>query len=459
MNMNQYKIIESVEAVKRFFDTGATKNIESRITALKSLRRAIIHYNDELLEALHNDLNKSHSESYLTEISIVLHEIDDHIRHIKRWAKRQRVSTPLTIMPARSCIISEPLGTVLIISPWNYPFQLLIAPLVGAIAAGNTAILKPSEYVSDVNCIINKIISDSFSIDYVTLIEGGHEENTTLLTQKFDYIFFTGSPAFGRVVMEAAAKYLTPITLELGGKSPCIVDSTAKIDIAARRVVWGKLLNAGQTCVAPDYLFVHKKIRKEFTQRLVYYIRKSFGDDPSKSKDFPRIVTTAAAERLVRAMHSSGNIIYGGEYDIAHRYIAPTLIFSPEEDSLLMRDEIFGPILPIFEYEHLDTVLKHINLRPKPLALYYFGDSGTAKRVLQETSSGGACVNDTIIHIANHNLPFGGVGNSGMGRYHSKASFDLFSNKRAVVYSSTLIDIQLRYAPYVDIKWLKRLMR
>lgn len=457
--MNQNKITEHVEAIKRFFGTGATKDIDTRIAALKSLRKAIIAHNDELLEALRSDLHKSHSESFLTEISIVLHEIDDHIRHIKRWSKAHSVSTPLTIMPARSRIISEPLGTVLIISPWNYPFQLLLAPLVGAIAAGNTVVLKPSEYVPAVNSVINNIISDSFPKHYIALIEGGYEENTTLLTQKFDYIFFTGSPVFGRAVMEAAAKYLTPVTLELGGKSPCIVDNTAKIDIAARRVVWGKLLNAGQTCVAPDYLFVHKSISTEFTERLVHYIRKSFGDDPSKSKDFPRIVNSAAVERLVKAMHSTGSIIYGGEYDIAERYIAPTLIASPEEDSLLMRDEIFGPILPIMEYEHLDAVLKYVNARPKPLALYYFGASDTAKRVLHETSSGGACLNDTIIHIANHNLPFGGVGNSGMGRYHSKASFDLFSNKRAVVQSSTLIDIPLRYAPYVDIKWLKRLMR
>lgn len=456
-NTPNEQIVKIAAAQKVFFRSGKTLDIDYRLSALKRLKAAIKRWEKPLIEALWADLHKSYEEAYLTELSIVLGEIDNHIRHLKSWASPKRYSTPLKMFPSRSKVISEPLGNSLIISPWNYPVQLLLNPLVGAISAGCTAILKPSPYVESVSKVIEELISESFDEEYIAVVQGNRDVNTALLEQRYDIIFFTGSPSLGRKVMAAAAKNLTPVVLELGGKSPCIVDKGADLGTIARRIAWGKSLNAGQTCIAPDYLLVHKDVKEALIAAIAQEFKSLLGDNPKECRHFVRIVNDKAFDRLVGYLEGA-EIVAGGEHDKATRYIAPTIIDNVSLDSPIMQDEIFGPIFPVVTFSNIDEAISLVTEREKPLALYYFGDNKTANHVLKHTSSGGACVNDTIMHIANEKLPFGGVGNSGMSSYHGRESFDVFSHRRAVVTTPTWLDIPFRYMPYKMFSLVKRLL-
>lgn len=456
-NTPNEQIVKIAAAQKAFFRSGKTLDIDYRLSALKRLKAAIKRWGKPLIEALWADLHKSYEEAYLTELSIVLGEIDNHIRHLKSWASPKRYSTPLKMFPSRSKVISEPLGNSLIISPWNYPVQLLLNPLVGAISAGCTAILKPSPYVENVSKVIEGLISESFDEEYIAVVQGNRDVNTALLEQRHDIIFFTGSPSLGRKVMAAAAKNLTPVVLELGGKSPCIVDKGADIGTIARRIAWGKSLNAGQTCIAPDYLLVHKDVKEALIAAIAQEFKSLLGDNPKECRHFVRIVNDKAFDRLVGYLEGA-EVVVGGEHDKATRYIAPTIIDNVSLDSPIMQEEIFGPIFPVVTFSSIDEAISLVTEREKPLALYYFGDNKTAKHVLKHTSSGGACVNDTIMHIANEKLPFGGVGNSGMSSYHGSESFDVFSHRRAVVTTPTWLDIPFRYMPYKMFSLVKKIL-
>jgi aldehyde dehydrogenase (NAD+) len=450
-------ITNCLKSQKDFFLTHQTKEIPFRIAQLKKLKAALLNNQSEIEQAIWKDLHKSPEEVYLTEFSMVIHEIDYHIKNISRWAAPKRVSTPLHLLPSSSKIMYEPLGVALIVAPWNYPFQLLFNPLVGCIAAGCCAILKPSPETPTIAKLMEKIIVDTFETNYIAIFQGAKETNTILFEQKFDIIFFTGSSYLGKIVMQAAAKNLTPVVLELGGKSPCIVDADANIDVAAKRIAWGKFINAGQTCIAPDYLFVHNSIKTELLQKISQNIINMYGDDPKTSRFYGRIVNTAAVERLQNLL-KQGKIITGGTVDVANKYIAPTIIDGINPDDAVMQEEIFGPILPILTFENIDTAVAHILNNEKPLAFYYFGTNKKSKQILNKVSSGGACINDTLMHISNHNLPFGGVGNSGIGKYHGKASFYAFSNLKSIVYSPTWIDLPLKYVPYQYFKWIKKII-
>ena len=456
-NTSTERIIEIVSAQKELFRTGKTLDIEYRLTALRALKAALKKWEKPLVDALWADLHKSYEEAYLTELSIVLGEIDNHIRHLKSWAAPKRCATPIKMFPSRSKTISEPLGSSLIIAPWNYPVQLLLNPLVGAISAGCTAILKPSPYVESVSTVIEKMIAETFAENYIAVVQGNRDVNTALLEQRYDIIFFTGSPSLGRKVMAAAAKNLTPVVLELGGKSPCIVDSSANIATVARRIAWGKSLNAGQTCIAPDYLLVHKAVKGQLIEALGREFRSLLGQNPKQCNHFVRIVNDKAFDRLVSYIDGA-DVVFGGEYDKSERFIAPTIIDNVALDSPIMQEEIFGPIFPVVTFETTEEAVRFVTEREKPLALYYFGDDKSAKYVLKHTSSGGACVNDTIMHIANEKLPFGGVGNSGMSSYHGRESFEVFSHRRAVVTTPTWIDVPFRYMPYKMFSLVKKLL-
>lgn len=450
-------IVQYVANQRSFFSTQQTKNVAFRLAQLQKLKKAILHYQKKIEDALWADLHKSPEGAYLTEISIVLSEIDNHYKQLKKWASPKRVSTPLHLFPSSSKIIYEPLGVALIIAPWNYPFQLLINPLIGAIASGCCGILKPSPDSPTVAKIIAEMIASTFDSTYITVVQGGRETNTTLLNQRFDIIFFTGSPKVGKVVMRAAAENLTPVVLELGGKSPCIVDADANLDIAAKRIAWGKFLNAGQTCIAPDYLFAHPSIKAELLDKIAQNIQLMYGKNSKQSRFYPRIVNQKAMDRLASLL-KQGKIHTGGEIDVAERYIAPTIIDEVNPDFLLMQEEIFGPILPVMTFKHIDETIDFINNNEKPLALYYFGGNKTAKNVLAKTTAGGSCINDTLLQVGNHNLPFGGVGNSGMGSYHGKDSFLAFSHKRAVVTTPTWLDLPFKYAPFKYFNILKKII-
>lgn len=443
---------------REFYAEGITRDVGFRIESLKRLKKALAEYEERINEALWEDLHKSAYESYLTEMSIVLQELNTHIRHLRKWAKPRRVATPFTLFGSRSRVVYEPFGVALIMAPWNYPFQLLVAPLVGAVAAGNCVVLKPSPYTARVSAVMAELIAAVFDERHVTVVLGDREENQALLAQRFDYIFFTGGPVLGRVVMQAAAGFLTPVTLELGGKSPCIVDRDANIDLAAKRIAWGKCLNAGQTCVAPDYLFVHKEVKNRLLEKIKHYIDSFYGANPQNSPDYPRIVRREAVDRLAGLM-KQGNILWGGEIDREARYIAPTCIDGISPEDAVMQEEIFGPVLPVLEFSSINEVIDYVNAHEKPLALYYFGKAEAAREVIGRTSSGGVCVNDVIMHLANHRLPFGGVGNSGIGKYHGFYSFETFSNRRAVLYSSTLLDVPFKYPPFKNLGLLKKVMR
>ena len=438
-----------------YFRSGATLDVRTRKANLVAFEKAVLKWEKPLCEALWKDLHKSYEESYIAEVSILLGEIRTHIRNVGKWTRPQRRPTPMKLFPSRSKIISEPLGTALIISPWNYPVQLLLTPLVGVISSGCTAVLKPSPYVPEVSDVIEKMIRDTFPEEYVAVVQGDRNVNTALLEQRWDMIFFTGSPSFGCAVMAAAAKNLTPVVLELGGKSPCIIDKDADIEVAAKRVAWGKSLNAGQTCIAPDYLMLHKNIKDKFLSELEKAFRELLGDDPQKSEHFVRIVNDAAFDRL-KGYLADGEVVFGGKTDKDERYFSPTVLDHVSPDSPVMQEEIFGPIFPVQTFSSLDEVIRFVSMREKPLALYYFGSQGD--KVLKHTTSGGSCINDVIMHIANENVPFGGVGMSGMGSYHHKRTFDVFTHYRSVISTPTWIDLPFRYMPYMWFNAVKRLL-
>lgn len=450
--ITQNDVEEILNAHNRFYDNQKTRSIDFRIEQLKILRNGIEKYQSKILEALYKDLGKSEFESYTTEIGFILSSIRYAIKNLKRWAKPKKVKTPIYLFPSKSYIISEPYGTALIIGPYNYPFQLLIEPLVGAIAAGNCIVLKPSENVPNVSRIITEMISTIFNKNYIRCVEGGIETNSSLINGKFDYIFFTGSVSVGKIVMESAAKNLVPVTLELGGKSPVIVDESADIKIAARRIIWGKTLNAGQTCVAPDYLLVHESVKKELIKELKNSIQEFYEEDVLKSKDFGRIVNKKHFNRLNNIIEAEKeNIIHGGKSNEDERFIEPTLIETSSWNCASMADELFGPILPIITYNNLDSVINDIKNLPKPLALYLFTtNKKVEEKVLREISSGGVCINDTISHLISPELPFGGVGNSGIGSYHGEYSFITFSHKRSVVSKSNKINLTMLFPPYSE---------
>ena len=440
-------IDEIIAAQRNFFASNATLSLHFRKEQLKKLRDALKEWEKPLCDALWMDLHKSAEEAVLTELSIVAGEVNNHIRHLRRWARSRSVGTPLKMMPSRSRVVSEPLGNALIIAPWNYPVQLLLNPLVGAISSGCTAILKPSPYVPNVSKVIEKMIAATFDKRYIAVVQGNRVVNEALLQNRFDIIFFTGSPALGRTVMSAAAKNLTPVVLELGGKSPCIIDKDADIKIAAKRIAWGKTLNAGQTCIAPDYLLIHKSKMDAFVSEFSKSIGQLHGNDIKHSRHYVRLVNDKAFERVANYMND-GNVIYGGRTDAAERFIEPTLLAGVSLESPVMNEEIFGPILPMIPFEERCEIIEFVREREKPLALYYFGKVKHAKEIIRLTSAGGSCINDTIMHIANENMPFGGVGNSGMGNYHGKLSFDAFSHRRAVVTTPVWLDLPFRYMPY-----------
>ena len=438
-----------------YFRSGATLALPFRKQMLRKLSDAIHQYEKPLAEALWTDLHKSYEEAYLTELSIVYGEIRNHLKHMRRWARPERKCSPIAIMPATSKVIKEPLGNTLIIAPWNYPVQLLLNPLVGAISAGCTAMLKPSPYVPHVSAVLTEMIRATFPEEYIAIVEGNRQVNQILLAERWDLIFFTGSPSLGKMVMEAASKHLTPVVLELGGKSPCIIDKSANLEVAARRVAWGKALNAGQTCIAPDYLMIHEDVKDKFLKLLVKKWKHLLTKDPQKAKHFVRIVSDKALERLIGYM-DNGTIYHGGKYDKETRYLSPTILTNVSEDAPVMQEEIFGPIFPVLTFKEIDEVITFVTDREKPLALYYFGTNGDY--VLRHTSSGGACVNDVIMHIVNHDVPFGGVGNSGMGSYHGKESFMTFSHRRSVVSTPTFVDMPFRYMPYKLFKLIKKMV-
>ncbi len=440
-----------VEKQRKFFSTNITKDISFRQRNLNKLYRAITEYEERILEALKKDLNKSSMEGYMTEIGMVLNEISYFKKNIKKLAKVKSVKTPLAQFPSKSFIISEPYGLVLVMSPWNYPFQLSMAPLVGAIAAGNCCILKPSPDAPYTSRVMADMIKEYFSPSYITVVEGGIPISDELLEEKFDYIFYTGSTRVGKIIMEKAAKHLTPVSLELGGKSPCIIDKTANLKLAAKRIVFGKFLNAGQTCVAPDYIFVHKDSKEKLIEYLVFYINQLFGGNPLYNKDYPKIINERHYKRLLELMEDE-DIVIGGKGN-ENLQIEPTILDNINKDSKVMREEIFGPILPILTYKNLKEVADYVTNNPKPLALYLFTEDKKSERyILSNLSFGGGCVNDTIIHLATHSMGFGGVGESGMGSYHGKDSFDTFTHKKSIVKKSNIIDLPMRYAPYTKNK-------
>jgi len=426
---------------KDFFSTGQTKDLSFRIDALKKLKETISAHEKEILAAVYADLHKAEIDAYASEISGVYNEIKVAIGNVRSWAARQKVTTPVFMIPAKSYIYKEPYGAALIIAPWNYPFQLLMIPLVGAIAAGNTAILKPSELSLHTAAVVEKIIHGSFPEEYIAAVQGGMEETQALLSLPVDYIFFTGSVPVGKTVMAAAAKNLTPVTLELGGKSPAIVHESADLPTAASRIGWGKFINAGQTCIAPDYVLVHESVRETFIRELIKIILKFYGEDASQHDRYCRIINDRHFSRLI-ALIDQKKTVYGGRTNAADRYIEPTLLYPVDWTDPVMQDEIFGPILPIIAYTDLDEAIRKINERPKPLSLYVFVNNKVIRRkILHETSFGGGAVNNTVMHFVSHYLPFGGVGASGMGQYHGKFSFDTFSHAKGVLRSYNLLDV------------------
>lgn len=450
---------EIIHQQRNFFLTGKTKDIKFRYQQLKTLKQIIIEYEKALYQAVQLDLHKPIEETFITETVLVLKEIEYALKNLKNWTKPKPAQIPIQLFPASAKIHPEPLGVVLIIGPWNYPIQLILAPLVGVIAAGNCAILKPSELAPHTSHLISEMMTKSFDPEYITVIEGGIETSQQLLAEKYDHIFFTGGTDVGKIIMEAAAKQLTPVTLELGGKSPCIVDTNINIEYTARRITWGKFINAGQSCIAPDYLLVNKNIKEKLLTAIQKCIREFYSDNPVTSPNYGRIINQKHFERLVKLLQN-GKILIGGETDSSQYYIAPTIIDHVSDTDPVMQEEIFGPILPVIEYTDITEAIASINSRPKPLALYLFSDDkNLQQRVSQETSSGAMGINNTLMHIGVSSLPFGGVGDSGIGSYHGRASFDTFSHYKSVLNKPFLLDVKLLYPPYEGkLSWLKRLL-
>lgn len=447
-----------VAAQNDFFATQKTKEVAYRKKYLKKLQQEILDQEDVICDALYADFKKPKFESLATETQLVLAELKHAIKNVKDWSEPNRVGASLLNFPSKEWVQPEPYGKVLIISPWNYPFMLSISPLIGALAAGNTAILKPSEFSPNTAQIIAQIIRKVFPPEYVTVVKGGVEASTALLAEKWEYIFFTGSTRVGKIVYQKAAEHLTPVTLELSGKNPCIVDETASIKLAAKRIAWGKLINAGQTCIAPDYILVHKSVKKALVDGLKANILQFYGDSIEASQDFARITTSKHYEEL-KAMLKGQKLLFGGNYNDNDQYLEPTLVDEPELDSAVMKGEVFGPILPIISYEDESELDGYISRYPNSLAFYVFSNNKKfQKRLMGQYSFGGGTINDTVVHISNKALPFGGVGQSGIGGYHGKYTFDLFSHHKAIVKRGTWMDAPIRYAPYdVSLKWIKRL--
>jgi len=443
-----------------FFHNGSTRTLEFRGEQLQKLADLLVTHEADLLAALHADLRKSPQDAYVSEIGFVLGEIRHALRHLASWMKPERRRSPMLAWPARSQIRPEPFGVALIIGPWNYPLQLLLSPLVGSIAAGNCAVLKPSEFAPHTAEVLDRMIRSSYPEEYLTVIRGDKEVSEALLREKFDTLFFTGGTEVGRAVMAAAACHLTPVTLELGGKCPCIVSHDAPVETTARRIIWGKFMNAGQTCVAPDHVWVDRRIAADLIDAMRKTLKDFYGELPKQCKDYGRIINRRHLERL-REYLNQGRVICGGEWDAEDLYMAPTILTNVAPGSPVMTEEIFGPVLPVMEFSDIDGVLVSLRERPKPLAVYLFtGDRKLQERVIGGTQSGGVCINDTILQILGNDLPFGGVGESGMGSYHGRASFDCFSHRRSVLHRSLGIDPKFRYPPSeIPLKWLKRLLR
>lgn len=437
-----------ISAQRAHFQSGATLPLSARREALHALGQAIRLHERDIAAALAADLNKSPAESYMCEIGMTLSELRYAERHLNRWARDRSVPTPLSQFHAKSFTVCDPYGVVLIMSPWNYPFLLTLEPLIGAIAAGNCCIVKPSAYSPATSALIQRLLSQCFPPEYVAVVEGGRAENQALLEQKFDYIFFTGSVAVGKEVMAKASVHLTPVTLELGGKSPCVVDKSAKLDLAAKRLVFGKLLNCGQTCVAPDYVLIDKARKDDFLAALKKWMSAMYGSDPLDNQGYVRMINRKHFDRVMGLIDPE-KVVYGGQGDPETLKIQPTILDHVSPEDPVMQEEIFGPILPILTYDSLDEAVDFINGRPHPLALYLFSeDKAVQERFLRHVPFGGGCINDTIIHLASSRLGFGGVGDSGMGSYHGKKSFETFSRRKSIVKKSTWLDLPIRYAPY-----------
>ena len=444
-----------VKSQRSFFQSGATRSYSFRRDALVKLQNAVRENKQLIADAMLADFNKCSDEVYMTEVGLLLDEARFHVKHLRTWMKDTRVRTPLAQFPATSFVSPEPQGVALIMSPWNYPVLLCLEPLVGAISSGCTAVVKPSAYTPKTSAALAKILGSIFPKEYIAVVEGGREQNAALLEEHFDYIFFTGSPAVGRLVMEKAAQHLTPVTLELGGKSPVIVDASANVALAARRIAFGKVLNAGQTCVAPDYVFIHENVKAQFIDAFKTVLEEFF---PGGDMSTMNVIVNQKHYERICGLLKSGKIVAGGQTDAARRFIAPALLDNVSRTSAIMQEEIFGPLLPMLSFTDIQTCIDYIVQHPRPLALYLFtSDKEAEARVLNACSFGGGCINDTIIHLATPHMPFGGVGASGMGNYHGKASFDTFTHYRSIVKKSTRIDVPIRYRPYTE--WKRKLLR
>ncbi|MEN8115776.1 MAG: aldehyde dehydrogenase [Bacteroidota bacterium] len=454
-------MVNNIETILKkqndYFNSNKTFNVNFRIEHLKKLKQNIKRFEPKIIAALNADLGKSEFEAFSTEIGMVQHELTTHIKNLKKWARPKRVTTPMFAFPSTSRIHKQPYGKILVISPFNYPFMLAMTPVIAAISAGNVVVLKPSEYTLNTASVIEKLVADTFDEGHATVVQGGVKISQELLANRWDKIFFTGSTKVGKIVLEAAAKHLTPVVLELGGKNPVIVDKDANLKTAAKRIIWGKLVNAGQTCIAPDYLFVHANVKDEFLLLLKEVIEQFFTKHPHTNGDFPKIVNEGALERL-KGLLEGANIYYGGNIEEKENHFSPTILTDVKDDSPVMEDEIFGPILPVLTFKDIEEVIEYVNKGEKPLSLYYFSGNRTKqKEILTRTFSGDAGVNEVAMHFANLSLPFGGVGYSGMGSYHGKTSFDVFTHERSVMKTSTLIDLPLRYPPYK--RWVLTILR
>ncbi|UJF25920.1 aldehyde dehydrogenase [Planococcus sp. 107-1] len=462
MNFTAHDVEQMIESQRAYYYTGATKPAEFRKAQLAQLKQSIKKYEPEVLEALRKDLGKSEFEAYSTEVGFVLDSITNMTKNLDEWMEPEPVKTPIYLQPAKSFVMREPYGSVLIIGPFNYPFQLIMEPLIGAMIGGNCAIVKPSETTPNVATVIKTIIEDVFPPYYIRVVEGEREEVTALIHASFDYIFFTGSVNVGKVIMKAASERLTPITLELGGKSPAIVDQTANLDLAAKRIAWGKLMNTGQTCVAPDYICVHESVKEEFMEKLKKTIRNFYGKDAQTSPDYGRIVSAQHFDRLSAIIdQEQEQIVYGGQRDRDDLYMEPVILDNIHWDSPSMEDEIFGPILPVITYNDLPALLRQIRKLPKPLSAYLFSESERAiEFFLDELPFGGGCINDTVSHVGSSYLPFGGIGTSGVNSYHGKHSFETFTHAKSILKKSTKLSTNVLYPPYKQkVKFVKTLMK
>lgn len=461
MTLTEQEVHAMIAEQKDFYFTGETRDVVFRKEMLLKLREAIIESEQDILDALYKDLGKSSFEAYTTEVGFVLSSIKDFVKSVDGWIRPEKVKTPLHLQPAKSFITREPYGSVLIIGPFNYPFQLVMEPLIGALIAGNCAVVKPSEFAVETGKVVKQILTSVFPADYVCVVEGEREATSALIHAPFDYIFFTGSEKVGKIVMKAAAERLTPITLELGGKSPVIVDPTANLKHAAERIIWGKFLNAGQTCVAPDYVLVHSSVKIALLREMTRALKKFYGKNVETSADYGRLIHHRHFEKLRDLLeHETENVIRGGRFNKETLYIEPTIV-EADWDSILMKEEIFGPILPMIIYDNLEKVLQQVRQQPKPLAAYFFTENEQAENYFLETLPfGGGCINDTVTHVGNPNLPFGGVGQSGIGSYHGKASFELFTHAKSIMKRSTKIPMKVALPPYKGkMKLVKSLLR